>query len=53
MFTSPVANKYTGVLSAFLVNVSVKPEATVIVVQLKIPLVGIARVVFDVTLIEP
>ncbi|HEY9172591.1 MAG TPA: hypothetical protein VI136_09940 [Verrucomicrobiae bacterium] len=51
--TSPVANKYTGVFSAFFVNVSVIPVATAMVVQLKMPFVGSCRVVSVVMFIGP
>jgi hypothetical protein len=53
MVTSLVASRYTGVFSAFGVNVKVALEATVIVVHLNMPSDGRAKVVLLVMFIGP
>jgi hypothetical protein len=53
MVTFPVARRIAGVLAAFRVKVTVTPEGILIVVKLKTPLGGSARVVLLVGLKGP
>jgi hypothetical protein len=53
MVTLPLASMVTGVLAAFRAKVTMTPAGMLIVVKLKIPLGGSARVVFVVGLNAP